>query len=188
MTSCRNGKPWFFPRPRGPRPAARRATGVIVALAAVFPLGGCTEIPRASTEKNDLSSMRVVEIRITDSRSGTVRATYQAYVAEETQATLLGLMNVTAEELPPDRGMIFVFGYDDPRSFWMRNTIIPLDIAYIRSDGTIVKTYTMEPLDEGGYPSIEPVRFVLEVRGGQFAQWGIREDDHVEIPAELFDR
>ena len=105
----------------------------------------------------------------------------------DTGATqLLGLMNITEEELPADHGMIFVFAFDAYHSFWMRNVVIPLDIAYIRSDGTIVKTYTMEPLNEGGYPSIEPARFVLEVRGGQFAEWGIAEGDHVNIPQELF--
>jgi uncharacterized membrane protein (UPF0127 family) len=44
----------------------------------------------------------------------------------------------------------------------------------------------MEPLQEFGYNSIEPARFALEVRAGQFAQWKIGEGDHVELPAELF--
>jgi hypothetical protein len=142
---------------------------------------GCTNVPRSSTERNDLSAMRMVSVEIKD------RTSYKAYVADTEEARLLGLMNVTEVELPADYGMIFVFSHDQYQSFWMRNVIIPVDIAYIRSDGTIVKIYTMEPLNEAGYPSIEPARFVLEVRGGQFAQWAIREGDHVEIPAELFD-
>lgn len=96
-------------------------------------------------------------------------------------------MNVTEEELPEDQAMIFVFSSDMHLNFWMRNTIIPLDIAYIRSDGTIVKTYTMEPLNEMGYPSIEPARFALETRAGQFAAHGIQAGDHVELPSSLFD-
>jgi uncharacterized membrane protein (UPF0127 family) len=139
----------------------------------------CTEIPRSSKERNDLSAMRRVAIAITG------RTTYTAYVADVDATRMLGLMNVTEAELAPSYGMLFVFDTDEPLSFWMRNTIIPLDIAYIRSDGTIVKTYTMQPLDESGYPSIQPARFALEVRGGQFNRWGIRENDHVEIPAEL---
>ncbi len=141
---------------------------------------GCTEIPRSSTEKNDLSSMDVVDIEVVG------RTTYRCTIADTGASQLLGLMNITEEELPADCGMIFVFTYDAYHSFWMRNVVIPLDIAYIRSDGTIVKTYTMEPLNEGGYPSIEPARFVLEVRGGQFAEWGITEGDHVNIPQALF--
>jgi uncharacterized membrane protein (UPF0127 family) len=141
----------------------------------------CGNIPRGSTEKNDLSAMSTVQIAITN------RTTYTAYIADTIHRTQLGLMNITEAELAADHGMIFVFKENDERSFWMRNTIIPLDIAYIRSDGTIVKTYTMQPLDESGYPSIEPARFVLEVRGGQFAEWGIVEGDHVVIPDELFE-
>jgi uncharacterized membrane protein (UPF0127 family) len=127
-----------------------------------------------------MSKMATVKITITG------RTSYTAYVADTEATQELGLMNVTEADLPADRGMIFVFDHDKLLSFWMRNTIIPLDIGYIRSDGTIVKTYTMEPLNEMGYSSIEPARFALEVRGGQFAQWGIKEGDQVELPAELF--
>lgn len=150
-------------------------------LASALFLSGttCSSIPRASTERNDLSSMQTVPIPITG------RTTYTAYVADRDETRMLGLMNITEAELPADHGMIFVFDVDHAMSFWMRNTIISLDIAYIRSDGTIVKTYTMEPLNENGYPSIEPARFALEVRGGQFAQWGIVAGDHLEIPPEL---
>lgn len=141
--------------------------------------GPSCNIPQGSKDKNNLSSMRTLPITITG------RTTYTAYVADTDQTEQLGLMNTTEAELPADHGMIFVFPYDRELNFWMRNTIIPLDIAYIRSDGTIVKTYTMQPLQEFGYNSIEPARFALEVRGGQFAQWKIAEGDHVELPAEL---
>ena len=140
----------------------------------------CDVVPRSSKEKNNLSSMPTLQIPITG------KTTYTAYVAKDDKTEQLGLMNTTEAELPADHGMIFIFPDDRELNFWMRNTIIPLDIAYIRSDGTIVKTYTMEPLQEFGYNSIEPARFALEVRAGQFAQWKIGEGDHVELPAELF--
>lgn len=156
-----------------------------LAMLALLPLwSNCDMLPRGSTEKNDLSSMRTVSIDIVGRKS------YTAYVADSEDQSgrtiRLGLMNVTEAELPRDRGMIFVFPDDDLRNFWMRNTIIPLDIAYIRSDGTIVKTYTMEALNESGYLSIEPARFALEVRAGEFDQWGVTEGDSVSIPADLF--
>ena len=140
----------------------------------------CDRVPRGSLQKNDLSAMRVISLPITN------KATYQCYLADSDKTEQTGLMNVTEAELPTDRGMIFVFGSDQYLSFWMRNTIIPLDIAYIRSDGTVVKTYTMQPLNEEGYPSVEPARFALEVRSGQFAQHGIAMGDHVVLPPELF--
>ncbi|MCK6484881.1 MAG: DUF192 domain-containing protein [Phycisphaerae bacterium] len=111
--------------------------------------------------------------------------TYHVWLALSPEQQQLGLMNVTHNELPPDAGMLFVFADHRYRSFWMHNTIIPLDIAYIRGDGVIVKTYTMTPLDESGYFSIEPAQFALEVRGGQFAEKGIREGDVVEIPPSV---
>ncbi len=132
-------------------------------------------------EKNNLAGMAVVDLEIVG------RTTYHAFVADTAATRRVGLMNVAEHELAPDEGMIFVFYTDQALSFWMRNTIIPLDIAYIRSDGLIVKTYTMEPLYEGGYPSIEAAKYALEVHGGQFAQWGIREGDRVVIPAGLAD-
>jgi uncharacterized protein len=152
-----------------------------VALVAVIALSACDYIPRGSTQKNDLAALRTVTITVTGKKS------YNAWVAETQDTQMLGLMNVTDAELTADRAMIFAFDRDEYRSFWMRNTIIPLDIAYIRSDGTIVKTYTMEPLNEIGYHSIEPARFALEVRAGQFAELGIKPGDHVEIPPDLLD-
>ena len=146
----------------------------------MFPLiTGCMEIPRGSPEGNDLSTLATVPISVDG------KATYTAYVADENTTRQFGLMNVTEAQLPTDRGMIFVFDSDQLLSFWMRNTIIPLDIAYIRSDGLIVKTYTMEPLNEVGYPSIEAARFALEVRAGQFEARGIQAGDRVTIPEAL---
>lgn len=156
------------------------------AMTAAFPILSalsCSEVPRNSSVKNDLASLETVSLEIVG------RTTYTAYVAREDvehgRIVQLGLMNTTEAELPEDRGMIFVFNYDDLRSFWMRNTIIPLDIAYIRSDGTIVKTYTMQALNEIGYPSIEPARYALEVRAGQFTKWGITVGDRVILPASI---
>lgn len=167
--------------------SSRRMPRGLCVLCCLYTLtGGCFGAPQGATDKNDLAAMPKVKVHIPG------RTTYTAYVAREDssgagRAVQLGLMNVTQEELPDDHGMIFVFRDDRLRNFWMRNTIIPLDIAYIRSDGIIVKTYTMQPLSEAGYPSIEPARFVLEVNAGQFARWQIQSGDRVELPAELFD-
>ncbi len=181
MTTGREGSPAC---PSSTQHVAARRTRPRCLVVTALILGavvGCTDIPRASRERNDLSTMRKVTISITG------RTAYTAYVADEEHTRSLGLMNVTPADLPPDHGMIFVFESDQYLSFWMRNTIMPLDIAFIRSDGTIVSTHTMRPLDESGYPSNEPAKFALEVRGGQFQQWGIVAGDRVVIPAELQD-
>jgi len=82
--------------------------------------------------------------------------------------------------LGADQGMIFP--YDPPQSvsFWMKNTLIPLDMVFIRADGTIARITTAKPLDESPVPAGEPVAAVLEIRGGRAAELGIREGDRVE--------
>ena len=82
--------------------------------------------------------------------------------------------------LSADQGMIFP--YDPPQnvSFWMKNTLIPLDLVYVRADGTIARIVTAQPLDETPVPAGEPIGLVLEIRGGRAAELGIREGDKVE--------
>lgn len=84
------------------------------------------------------------------------------------------------ESLPVDGGMIFPMNPPRMASFWMKNTVIPLDMLFIRADGTIARIaadtvpYSLEPVDSG-----EPVAAVLELAGGKAASLGIAEDDVV---------
>jgi uncharacterized membrane protein (UPF0127 family) len=87
-------------------------------------------------------------------------------------------------ELELHAGMLFVFGRERDLSFWMRNTLIPLSIAYISADGRIVDIQDMEPLDETSHPSAEPAKYALEVNQGFFAERGVEVGDEVEIPEE----
>jgi uncharacterized membrane protein (UPF0127 family) len=111
--------------------------------------------------------------------------TFRVWLATIDAQRTEGLMHVTDAEIADDQGMLFVFGDEQERSFWMRNTIIPLDIAYMRTNGTIVQTHTMPPLTLKGFPSIEPARFVLEVKAGTFERLGVQRGDVVVIPPEL---
>jgi len=97
-----------------------------------------------------------------------------------------GMMFVPAEEIADDQGMLFVFPDERYLGFWMKNTITPLDIAYARSDGTIVTIHTMPPLTLQTFPSIEPARFALEVKAGTFERLGIRAGDRLDIPDDVF--
>ena len=87
------------------------------------------------------------------------------------EQTMRGLM--FRPELPDDYGMLFVFADDSPRSFWMENTLSPLDIVYIRSDGVIDSIQQGTPLSREGLPSDGPAKFVLEVRQGLADQYGL---------------
>lgn len=83
------------------------------------------------------------------------------------------------KSIASDRGMIFP--YDPPQdvAFWMKNTLIPLDIIFVRADGTIARITKAEAMDLTPLPAGEPVSAVLEIRGGRAAELGIREGDIV---------
>lgn len=82
--------------------------------------------------------------------------------------------------LKPDHGMLFVFERAEPQAFWMKNTYVPLSIAFIGNDGHIVSIDDMAPQDERSHWSNGPARFALEMRKGWFAERGIVAGDRVE--------
>lgn len=103
----------------------------------------------------------------------------EAEIADDKAERQRGLMERTA--LAEEAGMLFVFGREQPLSFWMRNTLIPLSIAYIAADGRIVDIEDMEPLDdETKHPSAQPAQYALEVNQGFFEERGIEVGDTVE--------
>jgi uncharacterized protein len=89
-----------------------------------------------------------------------------------------GLMFV--KSLPEGQGMLFDFKRDQPVSFWMHNTYIPLDMMFIAGDGRIMHIVeNAKPLSDDLIPSQYPVRAVLEVIGGTAEKLGIKTGDHV---------
>ncbi len=133
---------------------------------------------------NDLPSMETARVSILESES---ESEFEVWLAQSADQRQKGLMFVTQDELAPledgtRRGMLFIFAQEQILSFWMKDTIIPLDIAYADGEGTIVKTYTMTALDTSLYPSIEPARYALEVGAGVFEELGISEGDKLVIP------
>jgi uncharacterized membrane protein (UPF0127 family) len=82
--------------------------------------------------------------------------------------------------LAPDSGMLFVYSTPQPMAFWMRNTYVPLSIAFIAADGRIINIEDMAPLDERLKFSTAPALYALEMRKGWFAQKGIRAGAKVE--------
>ena len=108
------------------------------------------------------------------------RVEVQVEIADEEAEQKRGLMERTA--LAEDAGMLFVFPGERPLSFWMKDTLIPLSIAYIDSDGGIVDIQDMAPLDETSHPSAAPAQYALEVNQGFFEERGVQVGDETDLP------
>jgi hypothetical protein len=106
---------------------------------------------------------------------------YHVEIADDQEERRQGLMFV--DELAPDAGMLFVFRRAAPRSFWMRNTRILLDIVYIGSDRRIVGWSLDTPPCRTrrcpSYPSGAPAQYVLEVNAGEMERLGVEIGDPV---------
>ena len=84
------------------------------------------------------------------------------------------------KSVAPNAGMLFDFVKEGEQNFWMKNTIVPLDMFFIKADGTIARiAANAKPLSEDSIPSYEPVRAVLELAGGRAAEIGAKPGDKV---------
>jgi hypothetical protein len=110
---------------------------------------------------------------------GPVRLTVEMATTWQQQQT--GLM--FRKTVAANAGMLFDFVTENPQAFWMKNTLIPLDMLFIKADGTIVRiAANTTPLSEDPVPSYEPVRAVLEIAGGRAAELGLRPGDRAVHP------
>jgi len=106
------------------------------------------------------------------------RHRFTVEVARTAEEQAMGLMYRNA--LAPDRGMIFPMDPPRPAAFWMRNTLIPLDMIFVRADGTIANiAANTVPLSEQPVGSDGPVAAVLEIAGGRAGELGIKPGDQV---------
>lgn len=105
-------------------------------------------------------------------------STLEVEIAATNQSRQRGLMHrhVMAEE----RGMLFVFEQAERLCFWMRNTYIPLSIAYLDKDATIIEIFDMQALDERSVCSTAPAQFALEVNQGWFERHQIQVGQRVQ--------
>ena len=141
------------------RAVAAFASAVLISL----PLAACSDETRL----------------IVQSESGDHAFTVEVVDTPETRAQ--GLMY--RQELADDAGMLFDFQEERPVSFWMRNTFIPLDMLFIKADGTNLNIHVnARPHDTTSIPSEGPVQFVLEIPGGRSDELGIAAGDTVEHP------
>jgi uncharacterized protein len=158
-------------------------------LLAVF-LAGCgganggpdNHAPQGTSGKKETSSGPSDLPTVIIDASGGKKVEVRVEIADGPFEQQRGLMYRTS--LGEDRGMLFVYRREQPLSFWMKNTKIPLSIAYIDSKGRITDILDMKPLDDKPphYVSSEPVQYALEVNQGFFDERGVKVGDHAELP------
>jgi uncharacterized membrane protein (UPF0127 family) len=118
-------------------------------------------------------------------QQGGQRQGFQVEVARTEADRAQGLM--FRRSMQADRGMLFDFGRVEPVAMWMQNTYLPLDMLFVRPDGTIARiAANTEPLSTRTIPSGEPVLAVLELNAGTSARLGIKAGDRIDHP--LFKR
>lgn len=121
---------------------------------------GAGQLPCALADQPQLSLPRV--------KLGAGMHQIDAQVASTPGQRMVGLMH--RRDMPAHEGMLFVFDRPGIQCFWMKNTLLPLTIAFLADDGRIVNLADMTPLSEQSHCSKEAVRFALEVNQGWFAK------------------
>ena len=157
---------------------------VLVALAAIALI-----LPRFfSNESNRVQEIEITPQDIDFTRDGEVSIfkndsliqTIEVEFAKNDEERALGLMYRSS--MDEHQGMWFIFPEEAPRSFYMRNTEIPLDIIYLDKDKKVVSiAKNARPYDETSLPSEKPAMYVLEIDGGLSDKWGIEKGDRMEV-------
>ncbi len=101
-------------------------------------------------------------------------------LAESDEERMQGMMY--RRSMDDNKGMLFIFETEEPQSFWMKNTIIPLDIMFVNAKKEIIKIHkSTTPFSEKSYPSEKPATYVVEVSGGFADKYGIKEGDLISF-------
>ena len=137
-------------------------SGVALILAV---LGGV-----ASAQQGPQSGLPEMVVRAGDCRLVLEKATTP-------EASQIGLMNRPSMEA--DRGMVFAIPEGRKAVFWMKNTLIPLDIAFLSEDWTVLSIKQMQPLDLTNVPGPDDTRIAVEVNEGRFAECGVAVGDQI---------
>jgi hypothetical protein len=167
-------------RGRAARGALLAASALGVALLAC-PACGDTHTRPYRTVAPEHPTTTVVELPAAD---GPVQVEVELALTQPERD--LGLMHRT--ELAPDAGMLFVFPSDEPRTFWMKDTLIPLDIVFLDADGTIQNIARGEPfVERPGYHSARPARMVLELNAGWCEAHGVLPGARVTVPPDVLE-
>lgn len=137
--------------------------------------GGTGQRPDNPYRIHQLKDLETVTFRIGENE-------FKAWIMDTTSKRSEGMMFLQDSEVRDDECMIFVFSEERPLSFWMRNTYIPLDIAFLDRQRRILNVETMKPLDETGVRSRGDAMYAIEFKKGTLSRVGARPGMKVEFP------
>jgi len=139
---------------------------------------GCGEKKSEQLSPDKISFTKEGTLTILSSGGDTLKSTLDIEFAETDYEIQTGLMY--RDKMENNQGMLFIFKQSEPHAFYMKNTLIPLDLLFIRSDSTIARiAKNARPMDESSIPSGEPVQFVLEIKAGLSEIWGLKSEDRI---------
>ncbi len=145
--------------------------------AAATPTASGSSTATPATPRATASAAAPATARITT--AGGKQVVVRTEVADTSESRSVGLSR--RPSLPEDAGMLFVFPGEDQAAFWMKDTLIPLSIAFIASDGRILEIQDMEPLSEALHRPAQRYRYALEVNQGFFKKNEVNAGDRVEF-------
>lgn len=132
-----------------------------------------------SSRAFQLDDLKKAEIKIDDHK-------FSLWVMDTFAKRQEGMMFVENSDFKDNEGMIFLFKEPEYQRFWMRNTLVPLDIAYVSPSRRIINTYTMKAFDETtDYSSFGTSDVVIELKAGTFKKLGIGRTSKVTLPKDL---
>lgn len=151
---------------------------VLILLLALL-IGSCREDGEKSLGTDSITFKKEGELRVLDAETDTTLISLDIEIASTDYEVQTGLMY--RKDMEDRQGMLFVFEDEAPHSFYMKNTLIALDIVFIDSDLNIVTIHrNAQPLNEAGIPSGGPVQYVLEVKAGMSDRWNLEEGDRIQ--------
>ena len=135
---------------------------LLLVFLSILPGCGSNEQPQQRETGRTLTYSGSVTFLTSDKEEIT---TIEAAIAETPEQRSLGLMDV--RNMPADKGMLFIFEHEEPLSFWMANTPLPLDLIFVNRSMQIVRIHhNAQPYSERQFPSGEPAIYVVEVNAG----------------------
>ena len=153
---------------------------IILALSSLLLLISSCKEDKKTITPTEITFKKEGELSLFKAETDSLIADFNIEIADDEYETQTGLMN--RKSMQDSNAMLFIFPDMQMRAFYMKNTLIPLDIIYLDNNNTIVSIQeNAKPLDEASLPSGSPAQYVLEINGGLSKQLGIEIGDRMSF-------